>query len=421
MDSLLTHSFRIANHPICELKAKFRIQYVMALGEFGYFLSKKDRRAKLLVEVWAHSIVPNTPNSFYAQTEDTSNIKSVISLKRDGLHFFFMRRIFFFDCLYLATILDTNFLEYTYSFLRNTCKGLITKRILDTIYLNWDTSEPKKIPLQLLEHRRRNISFNQQPLKRILVVATMSAGKSTLINALTGHPINKVAVTACTNDLYYIYNWHEEEGNVMKQKDGSIQYHPIISHQNIGEFSEVALHFHSQLSDLRICFIDTPGVNYARAKQHKTITYDAIKKNEYEAVLFVSNSNYFETDDEIELLRYVVSHTKKPIIFVLNKVDTFKQGHDSIGKMLQRYENYLNKLKLKSTIVPISSEAALFFKTDANHLNSDDYCLYEQYKKKFSQEYYDLPSYCTGKSSNKNLLDRTGITLLENIIKSTIQ
>lgn len=397
------------------------MQYVLALGEFRYFLSKKDERAKHLIAAWARSIVPNLPDAFYKQSDGTQNIKKVVSLKWDGLRFFSMRRVFFYDCLYLASLLEIKYgIEYAYLFLQENCRGFFNQRVLDETYWNWNISL-KKIPWQLLEHRRRNISFNKQPLKRILVVATMNAGKSTLINALIGYRVNAVKTTACTQDLCYLYNKPVNDGIYIRRNNGMLYYCSDIEFSNKENINEAGLHFNSMLSSRKICFIDTPGTNYTRAKQHKTITYDAIKKNEYEAVLFVSNSNYFETDDEIELLRYVVSHTKKPIIFVLNKVDTFKQGHDSIGKMLQRYENYLNKLKLKSTIVPISSEAALFFKTDANHLNSDDYCLYEQYKKKFSQEYYDLPSYCTGRSSNKNLLDRTGITLLENIIKSTIQ
>ena len=52
---------------------------------------------------------------------------------------------------------------------------------------------------------KENNNFNNQKEKKVLITATMSAGKSTLINALIGKKISKVTNEACTEKLHYIY------------------------------------------------------------------------------------------------------------------------------------------------------------------------------------------------------------------------
>lgn len=57
-----------------------------------------------------------------------------------------------------------------------------------------------------LEAVRRNAAFSRQKPYRILVTATMSAGKSTFINALIGQKIARTSNLACTGRLHYIYS-----------------------------------------------------------------------------------------------------------------------------------------------------------------------------------------------------------------------
>ena len=63
----------------------------------------------------------------------------------------------------------------------------------------------------MVEHRKQNIIYTNKPIKRILVVANVSAGKSTLINALTGYRVNMARNLACTNALHFIYNKANED------------------------------------------------------------------------------------------------------------------------------------------------------------------------------------------------------------------
>lgn len=423
MDNFLTHTFSIKNHPICELKEKFKVQYVMGLGEFMCYMSKKDVRAKLVFEVWARSIIPTLSVSCWQCTKDYSQIKKATSLKRDGFRFFTMRRIFIFDCFYLASTLNTELVTYTYSFLRENVRDIMSRQILKDVYDNWRKSTQKKIPTELLKHQQNNEAFNRKPLKKILVVATMSAGKSTLINALMGYRVNAVKTTACTNKLCYLYNKPYSDGIIVKRENGSYLYSYDIESPQKGEFIEAGLHFNSSLSECRICFIDTPGTNYSGDKSHGEITLKAISSNEYDAILFVSNALYFDTEDERMLLDYTISHTKKQIIFVLNQLDGFNPQHDSIKETLGEFESILKSKNLNPLIVPLSGYYSFLHRIgQRNKLDEVEIDDFRKLSKRFQKDFYYLPAYYSNStkdvnSQNRELL-KSGIIILEKIIRS---
>lgn len=327
-----------------------------------------------------------------------------------------MRRTFYWDCLYLASILNSKYRSTTLSFLRRHA-GFISRKALIDVYDNWNNPSFSKIPIQLLNHKKEVDNFIRKPLKTILVVATMTSGKSTLLNALTGYKINKVSATACTNKLCYLFNKPSSDGLIMKMPNGSYKYSYRMDVSSEDEFTEVALHFNSILSDCRVCFIDTPGVNYSRSAEHHKITYQAIEDNQYDAILFVSNSNYFGTEDEMDLLKFIVKKSNKPVIFILNKIDTCNPKFDSIAKMVYDFENMLLQFTKRSKVIPVSAEAAYYSKLNPAHIDGDDLIEYEHYKRKFGNAYYDLPSYYDDRHS-KSFMESTGITLIENIIKS---
>ena len=59
-----------------------------------------------------------------------------------------------------------------------------------------------------------NENFQNAPEKRIVVTANMSAGKSTLINALAGKDLARTAQEACTGNICYFYNLPFDDGTV---------------------------------------------------------------------------------------------------------------------------------------------------------------------------------------------------------------
>ncbi|MCD8297334.1 MAG: dynamin family protein [Prevotella sp.] len=422
MNNFLTQTFSINNHPICRLKDIFKEQYVLGLGEFMYYISKQDGRARLVFEVWARSIVGSLPASCWQCTSDYSRIKKAISLKRDGFKFFTMRRAFFFDCFYLVSKLDANLLVITQVFLYKNVKDLIAKHILNDVYNNWGKTTLSKIPPQLILHQKTDEDFHKNPLKRILVVATMSAGKSTLINALMGYRINRVKATACTSKLCYLYNKPSADGIIVKSENGGYLYNYDVESPQKGEFVEAGLHFNSSLSDSRICLIDTPGSNYSGNQSHGEITRKAIVSNDYDGLIFVSNALYFDTEDERMLLDYTVSHTKKPIVFVLNQLDGFNPRYDSIKETYSEFEAIIKAKRIRPLIVPLSGYYSLLFRIKDRKLDDVETEDLISFSKRFQNDFYTLPVYCKNsamvKGNQNNELYKSGIIILENIIKS---
>lgn len=421
MDSFILNTFSIKDHPIRDLKDKFKTQYVMGLGEFMCYMSKKDSRASLVFKVWSNSIIRETPSSYWQYDEECNRIRKSLSLKRDGIRFFTMRREFFFDCLYLASKINQKFVSFAYEFLYEHVRDIIAKRVLKNIYENWNYPTLLKVPTQLIAHKRMDDIFQRMPLKGVLVVATMSAGKSTLINAIVGYRVNKTRTTVCTNNISYLYNKPFFDGIIARRMDNRYLYRYDIEAKDKGEFTEAALHFNSTLSNSKICLIDTPGSNYNADITHGEMTRKIIASNNYDVVVFVVNSTQFNTVDEASLREYVIKHTKKPIIFAINQLDCFNPEDDSVQEIIGKLDKMLHDKVKKYEIVPISAYYALLLKLDAKKLSRQEQIQMEGLRKLFGYDYYNLPKYCnisTKRDVRDKELAKTGITLLENVIQN---
>lgn len=249
-------------------------------------------------------------------------------------------------------------------------------------------------------------------VKGILVVANVSAGKSTLVNAIIGHPIAKAKTTACTSRLAFIKNKPGGEGITILDKRGRRSWSPILAQWGGGAFLQASLPFNSLLSEAKVCLIDTPGFNNSMDSSHRQITADAIRGNRYDILLYVSNCQYLGTDDEHFLLSFIRQHTRKPVVFALNQLDRFKSREEAISDCLLAYEDFLFSLGFRNPVVrPVSARAALLFKMSYRHMKGDDRLDRSIMKKKFNKPYYDLPDYMG--LEHKGLLEKTGIILLE--------
>lgn len=426
MKDYLTQIFSIPNHPIKTMKEVYKLQYIRGLGEFMCHVTNNNIKGRLIYEIWSQSILGRIPKDAWQYTSDFTKIEDALQIKREGLIFFTMRQSFLFDCFYLLERFNSTLLPEAYIFLLDKVCGPFTKRTLQNIYKYYlGEVEAFNVSDILKRHRRLNCKFHNKRLKRVLVVATMNAGKSTLINAITGYHINKTQATACTSHLSYIYNKPYADGLIMQLPDYKITYCNSIKSPNLMDYLHASLNFHSTLNGERICFIDTPGVNYSRDLSHGEITRNAVKENNYDMLLFVSNCRYFGTNDENAILDYILMHTKRPIVFVLNQLDSFKEQVDSIEKMVADYTDLLKAKKVQNPLViPVSGYAAFLFRANHHQLDEsetfDKRCL----STRFMRKYYNLPQYSTlvqRQFNSQRLIHRTGIELLEYVIKSSEQ
>lgn len=424
-DKFLTQTYTISNHPIREYEELIQCKYVKALGEFLCYITHADKNAKIIYEHWANSIIYTDVLSNWMFTPNFTHLKEVLCYDKNDNRSNMLRTCLVFDCFYLSEKTNSWLLEKSHIFLLRKIGGHFTEGVLEHIYGYFEgANNGSNIPAELINHRTADIEFRSKPLKKVLVVATMSAGKSTLINALIGNKINKVASTVCTNKIRLVYNKQSNEGAMLECTGPRYVYtdnHKIAQHDSV---ENACVHFQSILGNEHLCLIDTPGVNFNGDHSHGEMTRNAVKANDYDVLLFVSNGTQFLTIDEATFLEYVIKTCKKKMIFCLNQSDRFNSDDDSIYETLNIWKTTLIKNGIqKPDIVTISAQWALLLRLEEQilEMTKSEQTELRYLKDDISDIFYHLEQYCSNKinkSDSEDLLIHTGILNLESIIKA---
>jgi GTP-binding protein EngB required for normal cell division len=276
---------------------------------------------------------------------------------------------------------------------------------------------------------RANRRFGIQTEKRFIVTAGLSAGKSTLINALVGKPVTKTSQEVCTANLCYIYNKPFEDNAVHLRAspfDLDAGYDELVGGIRT-EVSHVASFFRGSAEpQKRLCLIDTPGANSAVNRDHGELTREALRAERYDKVIFVLNANKIGAGDEYRHLRWVAENVPKDkVIFVLNKLDDFNKSEDSVIDSLEGVRNDLLQLGYENPVIcPLSAYFALLIKMkrSGDRLSEDEQDACDYYARKFRREEYDLSGRCaeadaSGGEDEAALMSRKcGLSGLEKIL-----
>lgn len=422
-DRFLTQTYAISNHPIKAYEELIQCKYVKALGEFLCFITQANNKAKIICDIWSNSIVKTVTSDTWCYTPNFIYLKEGLHYDKNESKYGLLRLAFLFDCFYLVEKFNSDLIEKSHIFLSRKVNGHCTAELVDYVHDFFvGVNNGDRIPVELREHRNADIKFRQQPLKKVLVVATMSAGKSTLINALIGNKINKVASTVCTNKIRLIYNKQSDEGAMLECAGARYVYtenHKIAQHDSV---ENACVHLKSVLGNEHLCLIDTPGVNFNGDHSHGEMTRNAVKANDYDILLFVSNATLFLTDDEATFLEYVIKTCKKKIIFCLNKCDRFNPDEDSINEIVDIWKTTLGKNGIKHPVViTTSAQWALLLRLERQKSELSKLELAELgfLKEDTKDHFYHLERYCSsiGNNQSESLLAHTGILNLESIIK----
>lgn len=114
-------------------------------------------------------------------------------------------------------------------------------------------------------------------------------------------------------------------------------------------------------------------------------------------VLYVVCPTNLGTDGELKHLKWVKQHVpEEKVVFVLNKLDNFKDNADSIEESIGGFKDDLNKLGFKDPIIcPISAYFSylLKLKMSGQLLTEDEADEYAYLSKKFMRAAYDLSGY----------------------------
>lgn len=297
---------------------------------------------------------------------------------------------------------------------------LQTKRDIEKKYLS---------TLPLVKQYRANKDFFSKKERRIIVTANMSAGKSTLINALIGKPIARTSQEVCTGNVCYLFNKAYEDENIHLLTQGLNLRATADDLQGYDWNGRIyiASYFAGIAPDIpRLCIVDTPGVDSALYKEHSMRAYNALLNESYDAIVYVVSPTRLGTDAEKKHLQWVAQNLRKEkIIFVLNKLDNYHDFSDSIEESVHDFKDDLLKIGFENPIIcPISAYFSYLLKLrmTGQVLSEDEADEYALYSKKFKRSSYDLSHYyegvqCLPTDSEEIVLSkRAGLYGLEKII-----
>ncbi|MCI9175335.1 MAG: hypothetical protein HFH49_10400 [Lachnospiraceae bacterium] len=284
---------------------------------------------------------------------------------------------------------------------------------------------------------RKNVVFRKRQPFGIMVTATMSAGKSTFINALTGKNICLSQNMACTSKIHSITNKAFEDGY-------SYEYdHDLVltagkeelfhdNEQNRSDMIYVGTRFIGALSDSRIIVNDSPGVNFSGDEEHRKITNQLIKRRKYNLLIYVMNATQLGTNDEDEHLDYVKRTIgRTPVMFVMNKADSFHIEEEDVEAVINRQIEYLKKKGFKNPVVcPVSARAGYLAKRHSQERlsRSEERELYNYVDKFMSMnfsEYYEkrfgIRKVADAEQEEEQLIKTCGMAYLEKMIANCVQ
>lgn len=374
----------VLNHPILEESEEYKQRYLNILEYFVAKYSSNDLWAASMIELYKSKLL-SKPSKYMHIDEELKKVpKDAVVWKIKRLKLYAYKYCLLIDVIFICSFTEKRKSEeifkevvgrYNKQYWKKFEKLYLTVVGKSYIDEKWEKTE------YIRECLRLNQSFLVKTRKDILVTATMSAGKSTILNAIVGKKINKTQNDACTAKIHYLFNKAFEdtltyEYDFTLNLDASKNTLMEDNENNSTNEISVGTHFRSIGSiDSKVCFIDTPGVNASQNHVHKEITQNAISTLKFDLLLYLFNGENIGTEDDRRHLEYVAENYKGKIIFVVNKLDRYKANEDSVDNTLNQIQKDLENLGYSPLIVcPVSAYAAYLAKMSmyGEELNDDE-------------------------------------------------
>lgn len=212
----------------------------------------------------------------------------------------------------------------------------------------------------------------------VCVVATMSAGKSTLINAMLGTKLMPSAAEAYTAIITRIKDVSQDNIPFRAEaynKEGK----RIESYDNLNRETMNRLNQDEQVSEIRIegnipfvtsddvslVLVDTPNFYNAR-NYHEYRKVQNAFLNQSGIVIYVLTGWFGTHDDKALIARVAESmskggkQSKDRVLFAVNKLDSMRSVDDTIEESLERMRSYLQDLGVSNpNIFPMAALPAM--------------------------------------------------------------
>lgn len=238
-----------------------------------------------------------------------------------------------------------------------------------------------KGPIKELKSKEIKDAYNEVKSSKFKmnVIATMSSGKSTLINSLIGYELLPSKNEACTATIARITDNDicKEFTVECRDKNEEIIYkRKKVTKEDIENYNEDKKVTYIDIEgcipnisseNMDLLLVDTPGPNNSRNANHSELTESIIEDKNKGIVLYVINATQFGINDDSVLLQMIANQMKRGgkqskdrFIFAINKCDEFDcEKNESIPKLLQSVTEYLSNYGIEEpNLFPVSAQTA---------------------------------------------------------------
>lgn len=295
-------------------------------------------------------------------------------------------------------------------------------------------------PFQELNDKSLKHSFEMALSEKfpVNVIATMSAGKSTLINALLRKKLMPAKQEACTAIVTEIT---DKDKDVFEAKIFDKNNNLILSNANLKLEDMEKFNSNPSVSRIEIngdipfvssdntslVLVDTPGPNNSRDDEHQIMTMRNLNETSKTLILYVLNATQLGVKDDSNLLEMVADsmkvggkQSKDRYMFVVNKLDNFKKNEDNVESSIEKVKKYLENKGIKNpNVYPASALTALDIRTilknyrvfgysseELYELDDDVYETIGKMTKMIKNEELHLEKYAPATPSIRNKLDK---------------
>lgn len=427
----------LGKHPIAEEKESYKIKYINVLDYFVRKYSEDDIWATSVLRLYADKLLNNPTEYKYTLTDFTKYSKDVVATKFRPFRFFSYRYCLLMDCIFINAYRNRKIGEEILKELSTIYHKRYHIKILQLFEFLYNPAV--SIDLEKIDYMKESWNLNRsfletQPIK-VMVTANMSAGKSTLLNALVGKKVNKTQNDACTAKIHYIKNKPYEDSLCYELDyllDLDADYQTLMDDNTSNSSNEitVGIYFRTICKESkRIWLIDTPGVNSSQDERHKKLAEDTIQSVESDLLIYLLNGENIGTEDDRKHLLFILENYHGKILFVVNKLDRFRKKEDSVSETLNAVIRDLSDMGFeKPDVVPVSAYAAYLAKLKifGESLNEDEQDELDRMSRKMRKSEYQFNTYflediqsniqLANDDENYQLLMHSGVLQLENII-----
>ena len=221
----------------------------------------------------------------------------------------------------------------------------------------------------------------------VSVIATMSSGKSTLINSLLHTELLPSENQACTATVCRILDNDSMEQFEAECYDSDEK---TVVHPRTAVTSELLKKYNADKNvtyidiegdvpaissdKIKLCLRDTPGPNNSRNENHGTLTNSIIRRTNA-VVLYVMNATQMGIKDDKSLLQDISAEMKRDgkqsrdkFIFVINKCDELdEEKGETVEELLDDVREYLKEFgSVDPILIPTSARLALLIRKAQN-------------------------------------------------------